>query len=128
MLNIAVLEGRLVQDPELKKSPSDVSVCNFIVAVKRKYSKDTTDFIDVVAWRQNAEYLSKYFSKGDMVSVVGSIQVRSWEDKNGNKRRSVEVKADEVSAYSTSKGSSERNNKNDAPVPDLDENDEEEPF
>ena len=86
--------GRLVADPELRQTPNGVSVITFTVAVDRNYSRDRerqTDFIDVVAWRQTAEFVSKYFSKGKMIIVEGSIQTRSYEDRNGNKRRAVEV-------------------------------------
>ena len=91
--------GRLVADPELRQTPNGVSVITFTVAVDRNYSRDRerqTDFIDVVAWRQTAEFVSKYFSKGKMIIVEGSIQTRSYEDRNGNKRRAVEVVADNV--------------------------------
>lgn len=99
MLNRTILMGRLTADPELKQTPNGVSVCTFSVAIDRSYSKDRekqTDFIDVVAWREKAEFVSKYFSKGRMIIVEGSIQTRSYEDKNGNKRRAVEVVADNV--------------------------------
>ena len=99
MLNRAIIMGRLVADPELRQTPNGVSVITFTVAVDRNYSRDRdrqTDFIDVVAWRQTAEFVSKYFSKGKMIIVEGSIQTRSYEDRNGNKRRAVEVVADNV--------------------------------
>ena len=87
MLNRAIIMGRLVADPELRQTPNGVSVITFTVAVDRNYSRDRerqTDFIDVVAWRQTAEFVSKYFSKGKMIIVEGSIQTRSYEDRNGN--------------------------------------------
>lgn len=99
MLNRAILMGRLVADPELRQTPSGVSVCSFTIAVDRNYSKDRerqTDFIDIVAWRQTAEFVSRYFAKGKMIIIEGSIQTRTYEDKNGNKRKAVEVLADNV--------------------------------
>lgn len=96
-LNKVILGGRLTADPELKTTPSGVSVVTFTVAVNRRFAKDgETDFINCVAWRQTAEFVSKYFSKGSSISVVGSIQVRSWTDNNGQKRYATEVIADEA--------------------------------
>lgn len=99
MLNKAILMGRLTSDPELRHTQSNTAVVNFTLAVDRAYSKDRekqTDFIEVVAWRSTAEFAFKYFRKGQLVAVVGSIQTRTWEDKQGSKRKSVEVVADEV--------------------------------
>lgn len=100
MLNRAILMGRLVADPELRQTPNGVSVITFRIAVDRNYSgrggDRQTDFIDIVAWRQTAEFVSKYFTKGRMIIVEGSIQTRSYEDKQGNKRTAVEVVADNV--------------------------------
>lgn len=101
MLNCAVIMGRLTADPELKTTNSGISVVSFCVAVDRKYQKDNedrqADFINVTAWRQTAEFICKYFKKGQMIAVQGSIQTRSYEDKNGNKRTAVEIVADNVS-------------------------------
>ena len=97
MLNNAVIMGRLVAQPELRKTESGVSVTSFAVAVDRQYKKDETDFIDVVAWRSTAEFVCKYFSKGQMIAVQGYIQTRLYEDKDGNKRKAVEIVADNVS-------------------------------
>ena len=101
MLNTAIIMGRLTVDPELKQSKSEVSVTSFTVAVERSYTKQgeerQTDFIDVVAWRQTAEFVTRYFRKGSMIAVQGSIQTRNYEDKNGNKRKAVEIVADNVS-------------------------------
>lgn len=111
MLNRAILMGRLVADPELRQTPNGVSVCSFTIAVDRNYSKDRerqADFIDVVAWRQSAEFVSRYFSKGKMIIVEGSIQTRTYEDKNGNKRKAVEVQADNVQ-FGETKGASAAN-------------------
>ena len=110
MLNAAILMGRLVADPELRHTSNDVSVTSFTVAVDRSYVKSGTDrqadFIDVVAWRSTAEFITKYFKKGQMIAVQGSIQTRSYEDKQGNKRKAVEISADNV-YFADSKGSSQ---------------------
>ena len=110
MLNVVALLGRLTADPELRRTPSGVSVTTFTVAVNRSYVKQggerQTDFIDVVAWRNTAEFISKYFRKGQMIAVQGSIQTRSYEDKQGNKRKAVEISADNV-YFADSKSSSQ---------------------
>lgn len=96
MNNVALL-GRLTKDPELKTTPSGLSVTTFTVAVNRPYSKERqADFIDVVAWRNTAEFVCKYFTKGQMIGLVGSIQTRTYTDKNGNNRKAVEVLASNV--------------------------------
>jgi single-strand DNA-binding protein len=101
MLNNAVIMGRLTKDPELKTTANGISVTSFTIAVDRKFNKQgeekQADFIDIIAWRGTAEFISKYFRKGSMIAVQGSIQTRMYEDKNGNKRKAVEVLADEVS-------------------------------
>lgn len=100
MLNKAILMGRLTADPELRKTPNDISVTTFTLAVNRSFGRSgeqaQTDFIDIVAWRNTAEFASKWFTKGMQVAVSGRIQTRTWEDKQGQKRKSVEVVADEV--------------------------------
>ena len=101
MLNHIVLMGRLVRDPELRRTGSGTAVASFSLAVDRDFApKDgterETDFIDIVAWRSTAEFVSKYFTKGRMAVVSGRLQIRSWQDKEGNKRRSAEVVADNV--------------------------------
>ena len=99
MLNNVCLMGRLTRDPELKYTNSNIPATSFTLAVNRAYSKDKekqTDFINIVAWRQTAEFVAKYFSRGMLVAVQGSIQVRSYTDKNDNKRTAVEVVADSV--------------------------------
>ena len=99
MLNRIVLMGRLTRDPELRKTQSDTPVCSFSLAVDRDYKRDgekETDFIDVVAWRSTAEFVSRYFAKGRMAVVEGRLQIRDWTDKEGGKRRSAEVIADNV--------------------------------
>ena len=100
-LNKVILIGNLVADPELKKTPSGVSVTSFRIAVGRRFAKDAeapqADFIDIVAWRSTAEFITQYFTKGKPILVCGSIQSRTWTDQNGQKRYTVEVIADEVS-------------------------------
>ena len=101
MLNHITIMGRLVKDPELRRTQSGVAVCSFTVAVDRDFqSRDggdkQADFIDVVAWRQTAEFVSKYFTKGRMIVVDGSLQSRKWQDKNGQNRVSWEVLADNI--------------------------------
>ena len=100
MLNKAILMGRLVADPELRRTSTDKSVVTFTLAVNRNFARQgeqaQTDFIDIVAWGKTAEFVSRYFVKGQLVAVAGQIQTRTWEDKQGNKRKSVEVVAEEV--------------------------------
>ena len=107
MINNVVLMGRLTAVPELKTTQSGISTVRFSIAVERRYNKQgeerQTDFVDCVAWRQTAEFVSKYFNKGSMIAVIGSIQTRNYEDKNGNKRKAVEVQVDNVS-FCGSKG------------------------
>lgn len=101
MLNHIVLMGRLTRDPELRRTGSGVAVATFTLAVDRDFANSATgeretDFIDIVAWRNTAEFVSKYFSKGRMAVVSGRLQIRPWTDKEGNKRRSAEIIADNV--------------------------------
>ena len=101
MLNHIVIMGRLTRDPELRRTGSGIAVASFSLAVDRDFApKDggerECDFIDCVAWRQTGEFVSKYFSKGRMAVVSGRLQIRSWTDKEGNKRRTAEVVADNV--------------------------------
>ena len=101
-LNKVILMGHMTADPELKQTTSGISVCSFSIGVNRRYSKadqgqQSVDFINIVAWRQQAEFVSRYFKKGSSIIVCGSIQVRSWNDQNGQKRYATEVVADEVS-------------------------------
>ena len=100
-MNQIVIMGRLTRDPELRHTPNGVPVASFALAVDRPYTpKDggekQTDFIDVVAWRGTAEFVSKYFTKGQMAAVTGRLQIRDWTDKDNNKRRSAEVVADNI--------------------------------
>lgn len=101
MLNKVILMGRLTRDPELRTTPQGVSVCTFSIAVDRGYVRQgeerQADFINVVAWRSTAEFVSKYFIKGQMIAVVGRIQTRNYDDKDGKKVYVTEVVADEIS-------------------------------
>ena len=111
MLNHIVIMGRLTRDPELRRTGSGIAVASFTVAVDRDFApKDggdrETDFIDCVAWRQTGEFVSKYFTKGSMAVVSGRLQIRNWNDKDGNKRRTAEIVADNV-YFGESKRSSE---------------------
>jgi single-strand DNA-binding protein len=100
MLNKIILMGRLTRDPELRRTGSGTAVTSFSLAVDRDFKSQSgekeTDFIDIVAWRNTAEFVSKYFSKGRMAVVEGRLQIRDWTDRDGGKRRSAEVVADNV--------------------------------
>ena len=100
MLNKIIIMGRLTRDPELRRTGSGTAVTSFSLAVDRDFKSQNgekeTDFIDVVAWRSTAEFVSKYFTKGRMAVVEGRLQIRDWTDKDGGKRRSAEVVADNV--------------------------------
>ena len=113
MLNHIVIMGRLVRDPELRRTGSGIAVASFRLAVDRDFAprdggERETDFIDCVAWRQTGEFVSKYFAKGSMAVVSGRLQMRNWTDKDGNKRTSAEVVADNV-YFGESRRSSESN-------------------
>ena len=100
-MNQIVIMGRMTRDPELRQTPNGVPVASFTLAVDRGYTprdggERQTDFIDVVAWRNTAEFVTKYFVKGQMAAVTGRLQIRDWTDKDGNKRRSAEVIADNI--------------------------------
>lgn len=115
MLNHIVLMGRLTRDPELRRTSTGVPVASFSIAVDRDFSNSTTgeketDFIDIVAWRNTAEFVSKYFTKGRMAVVSGRLQIRTWTDKEGNKRRQAEVVADNVYFGDSKTESSNGNN------------------
>ena len=139
MLNHIVMMGRLVRDPELRKA-GDTSVCSFRIACDRDYkNKDgerDTDFVDVVVWRQLAETVAKFFSKGRMAVVSGRLQIRPWTDKNGEKRFSTEIVAENV-YFGDSKPKNGEGTANEASapgdvpenfVPQFDEDDEDLPF
>lgn len=115
MLNVVILTGRLVSDPELRHTPSNIAVTSFTIAVNRRFVKPgeerQTDFIDIVAWRNTAEFICKYFKKGQLIAIEGSIQTGSYQDKDGNKRKTFEIiakdaqfaesKRDSVSEFSS---------------------------
>ena len=100
MLNHITIMGRMTRDPELRRTTSGVAVTNFTIACDRDFAANggekETDFVDCVAWRQTGEFVDKYFSKGRMAVVSGRLQIRSWNDKYGNKRRTAEIVADNV--------------------------------
>ena len=110
-INVAVLQGRLTYAPELKSTTTGVQVTNFQIAVDRNYTpkgqERQTDFIDCVAYRQTAEFIHRYFSKGSMIGVEGTLQTRNYTDKNGNSRKSVEVVANNVSFCGEKKNATE---------------------
>ena len=95
-MNNCQFVGRLTADPELRRTQEGTAVCSYSLAVKRPMTKDATDFLDFVTWRQGAEYLTQYGHKGDIVAVSGALQARDWTDKNGNKRTAVEVLANQI--------------------------------
>lgn len=121
MLNQIVIMGRLVRDPELRVTPSGKNVASFTVAVDRDYipqnGEKETDFIDCVAWGKEAEFVNKYFLKGSLAAVTGRMQIRSWEDKDGNKRRTAEIMVHTVYFGSTTK----KDQGSDFPVVDNEE-------
>lgn len=100
MLNVVALMGRLIADPELRQTPNGIATCTFRIAVDRNFARAgeerKADFIDIVAWRQSAEFVCKYFHKGSLIAVDGSIQTRNYEDRNGNKRTAFEVVANNI--------------------------------
>ena len=101
MLNVVAIMGRLVADPELRTTTQGNSVCSFRIACDRSYVQQgqerQADFIDIVAWRQQAEFVSKYFQRGSLIAIEGSLQTRQYQDKNGNNRTAVEVVANNIS-------------------------------
>ena len=101
MLNVVAIMGRLVADPELRTTPQGTNVCSFRIACDRNFARQgeqrQADFIDIVAWRSQAEFVSKYFQKGSLIAIDGSIQTRQYQDKQGNKRTAVEVVANNIS-------------------------------
>ena len=105
-MNKVILMGRLTRDAEMRQTPNGVSVCSFSIAVNRRFAKDgqqNADFINCTAWRQQAEFICKYFQKGAMIAVVGSLQSRSWENQEGKRQYSTDVIVDEV-YFAGSKG------------------------
>ena len=129
-MNKVILMGRLTRDPEMRQTPNGVSVCSFSIAVNRRFAKEgqqTADFINCTAWRQQAEFICKYFSKGSMIAVVGNLQSRSWENQEGKKQYSTDVVVDEVyftgaksESHTEGSGFSAPQPKNDNPFGDID--------
>ena len=120
MLNKIFIMGRLTRDPELRRTQTGTPVASFSLAVDRDFKdrntgERTTDFIDCVAWRQTGEFVSRYFTKGRMAVVEGRLQIRDWQDRDGNKRRSAEVVADNV-YFGDSKKDSETSDNASAPT------------
>lgn len=113
MLNVVAIMGRLVADPELRTTQSGTDVCSFRIACDRNFVRQgeqrQADFIDIVAWRNQASFVSKYFQKGSLIAIDGSIQTRQYEDKNGNKRTAVEVVADNINFAGSKNGSTGSN-------------------
>ncbi len=121
MLNTAIIMGRLTADPELRTTNTGLSVTSFTVAVDRAYAKQgeqrQTDFINCVAWRSTAEFICRYFQKGSMIAVQGSIQVRSYEDRNGNRRTATEIIVDSASFCGSKAETGTQGSRNAAPQP-----------
>ncbi len=118
-LNKVILIGHMTADPELKQTPSGVSVCSFSIGVTRKFARAgeqaQSDFINIVAWRQQAEFVARYFRKGSAICICGSLQTRSWTANDGSKRYATEVVADEIN-FVERKGDSPRNDDFAAPT------------
>lgn len=136
MLNHIVIMGRLTRDPELRYTANQIPVASFTLAVDRDYqSKDSgereTDYIECVAWRSTAEFISKYFKKGSMAAVSGRLQIRDWTDRDGGKRRSAEVLIENIyfgDGKKTSSGRKAANQANASKFQELDEDDDNFPF
>ena len=124
MLNKAILNGRLTKAPELKQTQNGKSVCGFTIAVYRNRDREKTDFIPIVAWGKTAEFVNQWFGKGDLITIVGRIEVRNYEDKNGNKRTATEIIAEEVlfgGSKSTGQGSENAAQRNVAGLEEVDD-------
>lgn len=131
MLNKAILNGRLTKAPELKQTNSGKSVCGFTIAVDRSRDREKTDFIPIVAWGKTAEFVNQWFGKGDLITIVGRIEVRNYEDKNGNKRTATEIIAEEVlfgGSKSTGQGSENAAQRNVAGLEEVDDDGADLPF
>lgn len=109
-MNSTNMIGRLTADPELRRTPDNTAVCTFTIAVRRPRTKDVSDFVDCVAWRQSAEYLSQYGHKGDIVAVSGPLQSRKWKDKNDNNRINWEIQAESLELVSSKKSETQQGN------------------
>ena len=131
MLNKCFLLGRMTKDPEIRRTNGGTAVTSFTLAVDRDFKTNgekETDFIEVVAWRNTAEFVSKYFSKGRMAIVEGRLQIRDWTDKNGNKRRTAEVVADNVYFGDSKKENKQEPEYKQADLSEISEEDGELPF
>ena len=131
MLNKAILNGRLTKATELKQTNSGKSVCGFTIAVDRSRDREKTDFIPIVAWGKTAEFVNQWFGKGDLITIVGRIEVRNYEDKNGNKRTATEIIAEEVlfgGSKSTGQGSENAAQRNLAGLEEVDDDGADLPF
>ena len=131
MLNKAILNGRLTKAPELKQTNSGKSVCGFTIAVDRSRDREKTDFIPIVAWGKTAEFVNQWFGKGDLITIVGRIEVRNYEDKDGNKRTATEIIAEEVlfgGSKSTGQGSENSAQRNVAGLEEVDDDGADLPF
>ena len=131
MLNKAILNGRLTKAPELKQTNSGKSVCGFTIAVDRSRDREKTDFIPIVAWGKTADFVNQWFGKGDLITIVGRIEVRNYEDKNGNKRTATEIIAEEVlfgGSKSTGQGSENAAQRNVAGLEEVDDDGADLPF
>ena len=131
MLNKAILNGRLTKAPELKQTNNGKSVCGFTIAVDRSRDREKTDFIPIVAWGKTAEFVNQWFGKGDLITIVGRIEVRNYEDKNGNKRTATEIIAEEVlfgGSKSTGQGSENAAQRNVAGLEEVDDDGADLPF
>ena len=126
MLNHIVIMGRLTKDPDARRTPGGTSVTSFTLAVDRDFSNGEkgTDFIDCVAWRNTADFVGKYFTKGKMAVVSGRLQIRDWTDKEGNKRRSAEVVADNVYFGDSKKDENKTNEPVNVEFGDVDDTDD----
>lgn len=122
MFNLVVLTGRLTADPEIKATQNGVQVCSFTIAVERRYKQGEerqADFINIVSWRQTAEFVCKYFTKGSMIGIEGAIQTRKYQDKDGNNRTAFEVVANNVQ-FVESKRPQGNGEDNSLPTPEND--------
>ena len=131
MLNKAILNGRLTKAPELKQTNNGKSVCGFTIAVDRSRDREKTDFIPIVAWGKTAEFVNQWFGKGDLITIVGRIEVRNYDDKNGNKRTATEIIAEEVlfgGSKSTGQGSENPSQRNVAGLEEVDDDGADLPF
>jgi single-strand DNA-binding protein len=120
--NKVILIGNMCADPELKQTSSGISVCSFSIAVNRRFSKEgeqACDFITIQTWRQQAEFVSRYFKKGNPILVCGQLQTRTWTDNQGNKRYATEVVADEVSFVGNNSNATEAKSEPSAYVPEA---------